>query len=128
MTRAVIPAAVLAVVLTCAAGCGHEAANSNYHFRAEEGVHMVEVAVQSWAVDHHGHFPPPEVVNAEGVWVAEGVDGDWPTNPWSGEPMAQGTGAGDFTYTLGPDARSATIVLHGVDGEVLRTNALGRKQ
>lgn len=61
-----------------------------------EGVHALQVGLQSWAVDHGDQWPPRADVRAGGA-VASYLD-RWPENPYTGEPMAPGDGPGDYTY------------------------------
>ncbi len=64
------------------------------------GIHNIELGVASYAIDHADTYPPslsgPAVlVDGNG---ASYVD-NWPANPWTGAPMKDGTGSGDYTYT-----------------------------
>jgi hypothetical protein len=79
----------------------------------KEGIHSIEVGVQSWAVDHKNIYPDASEVTESGL--ASYVD-DWPTNPFTGLPMAQGTARGDFTYTAAPDGASFQLTGIGRDG------------
>jgi predicted amidohydrolase YtcJ len=90
-TRQISQASVLRTVLRGATvydGAGDRA--------VKEGIHAIQIGVQCWAVDNADRFPDPSIVTPEGL--AKYVD-VWPTNPWTGKPMAPGTGAGDYTYT-----------------------------
>ena len=81
----------------------------------KEGIHNIQVGVQSWAVDHGSVYPDASVVTSAGL--ASYVD-NWPTNPWTGKPMAPGTAAGDYTYTQlngGKIFRLAGHLSNGVD-------------
>jgi predicted amidohydrolase YtcJ len=66
----------------------------------KEGIHSLQIAIQSWTVDNGDKFPPASVVTEEGLKIFF-PDGDtpWPDNAWTGEPMKPGAGRGDFTYT-----------------------------
>jgi hypothetical protein len=90
------------------------------HITAKESLHSISLALEAWAADHGGRYPAAARVNADGVWRAAGMDGDWPTNPWTGRPMAQGSDPGDFSYERSPDARSGTLTLHGGDEPLMR--------
>jgi hypothetical protein len=90
----------------------------NQHEKAQEssvkeGVHWVQIAVQSYAVDNGDVYPEPDLVSPAGL--ASYAD-NWPTNPYTGEPMAQGDGPGDFTYSVGPEGAWFRLVGHGEDG------------
>jgi predicted amidohydrolase YtcJ len=65
--------------------------------KVKEGIHAIQVGIQTWAVENADKFPPvSEVTQAGGVGKV--VDG-WPTDPFTGAPMKQGTDPGDYTYT-----------------------------
>ena len=62
----------------------------------KEGIHAIQVGIQSWSVDHGDRYPDASVVTQAGL--AFYVD-NWYPNPWTGKPMAPGTAAGDYVYT-----------------------------
>jgi len=64
-----------------------------------ENLHAIQVGVQSWAVEHGDAYPPAELVTEDGL-TGKYVD-TWPTNPYTGGPMKQGTDPGDYTYLAG---------------------------
>ena len=82
----------------------------------KEGIHTLLVGVQSYAVDNNDLYPDPPMVSQSGM-VSE-LD-YWPTNPYTGLPMTQGTGPGDFTYTVSADGASFTLVGYGKGGKVV---------
>jgi predicted amidohydrolase YtcJ len=61
----------------------------------KEGIHSLQVGIQSWAVDNGDKYPPVADVTQAGLAIYVDV---WPDNPWTGAPMAPGTGRGDYTY------------------------------
>jgi predicted amidohydrolase YtcJ len=63
-----------------------------------EGIHMLQIYIQSWAVDNGDRFPPASLVTADGLKDYVDADDPWPDNPWTGAPTAPGTGIGDYTY------------------------------
>jgi hypothetical protein len=81
-----------------------------------EGLHSVQIGIQSWAVDNNDIYPAAANVTQAGL--ASYVD-NWPTNSYTGGPMQQGTGPGDFSYTKGDNTFSMTVF--GENGEVLLT-------
>jgi hypothetical protein len=85
---------------------------------AKAGVHAIAVGVQAWAVDHNGRYPDPTFVTPEGLgrYVAE-----WPSNPFTGAPMAQGTGRGDFGYTVLPSHIACKLIAYGDGGRIILT-------
>jgi type IV pilus assembly protein PilA len=60
----------------------------------KEGVHSIQVGVQSVAVDNNDVYPLTANVVAD---VAPEID-QWPDNPFTGDPMANDGDLGDFTY------------------------------
>ena len=114
---------LLVVIITIALlpqGCGSEPDTSAMRRTAKENLHSISVALEVWAADHGGRYPAAARVNADGVWTAAGMDGDWPTNPWTGRPVTQGSDPGDFSYERSLDDRSRTLTLHGVDEALMR--------
>ena len=88
----------------------------------KEGIHSIQIGAQSYAVDHNDTYPDPSLVNEPGMRGDEYQYVDlWPTNPYTGAPMTQGTGPGDFTYTVAFDGLSFTLVGNGKDGEAVMT-------
>jgi type II secretory pathway pseudopilin PulG len=79
----------------------------------EEGIHSIQIAVQSYAVDNGDVYPDQDLVSASGL---ASYAGSWPTNPYTGEPMAQGFKPGDFTYAVGPGGAWFRLVGYGEDG------------
>lgn len=79
----------------------------------EEGIQVIQIAVVAYAVDNDDLFPAAEEVTPEEL--GRYVD-SWPRNPYTGGPMARGTGPGEFTYTVTSDRNSYTLVGHGSDG------------
>jgi hypothetical protein len=43
----------------------------------------------------------------------------WPTNPYTGAPMMEGTGPGDFSYEVSPDGTSYRLIGYGTDGKIV---------
>ena len=82
----------------------------------KEGVHSIQVGIQSWAVDHLDQYPSASDVSQ--ATMASYID-VWPTNPYTGAPMMEGTGPGDFTYSVSPDGRSFHLVGYGEDGKIV---------
>ncbi len=80
----------------------------------KEGVHSIQIGVQSWAVDNGDVFPPDAQVR-QSASVGTQVD-NWPKNPWSTAYMTSASGHGDFTYTLGTDSTTFTLAGHMSNG------------
>jgi hypothetical protein len=81
-----------------------------------EGTHSLQVGIQQWAIDHENQYPAAPDMN-QGA-MAPYID-VWPTNPYTGAPMAEGTSPGDFSYELSPDGRSFRLVGYGEDGKIV---------
>jgi len=62
-----------------------------------EGVHSIQVGIQSWAVDHGDVYPPVGLVVQGGLGSYVDV---WPTNPWTHQPMAPTGNPGDYRYEV----------------------------
>ena len=83
----------------------------NDHRSGENG-ELLKFYADLWARRHGGRSPAAgQMAFDAGVGKQSGVSW-WPHNPWTHEPMHQGTGWGDFTY--GVDAHSGifSIVVH----------------
>jgi hypothetical protein len=126
--RVIVPAIVVSLAVLIAVGCGggtkstpSPTSTPSRVDLALQGAHELDVSVRSWAIDHGNRYPPASGITAAVLWKDTDTDGPWPTNPWTSRPMAQGTGPGDFTYTVAPSRRHAKLVLHGENGQSLRT-------
>jgi len=66
----------------------------------KEGIHSIQVGVQSYAVDHSDTYPA--TVATSGVLIdstGKSYVDNWPKNPFTNALMKDGTGQGDYTYT-----------------------------
>ena len=110
----VVTVAVLAVIAAIAIPAVSVQRDTAKESAVKEGVHSIQVGVQSWAVDHNDQWPDPSIVTEDGL--GRYVD-TWPRNPYTGDPMHPGTGAGDYTYSLPPTGgRSFTLTGYGESG------------
>ena len=60
----------------------------------KEGVHSIQIGVQSYAVDHSDKYPVT-------VGMAAAIEPDldtWPNNPFTGDAMVNQDETGDFVY------------------------------
>ena len=75
----------------------------------KEGVHAIQIGIQSWAVDNNDTYPPVATVTKANL--ASYVD-HWPVNPYSGTSaaMANSTNVGDFQYALGTGSTTYTLL------------------
>ena len=79
----------------------------------KEGIHSIEVGIESYAIDHSDTFPTAltastQLVDANGNPYVD----NWPKNPWTNVLMAGTTNVGDFTYTSIPASSTFTLVGH----------------
>jgi prepilin-type N-terminal cleavage/methylation domain-containing protein len=83
----------------------------------KEGVHSIQVGVQSYAVDYNDQYPGSVSSANLSAWVD-----NWPRNPWSASSAAMndGTGQGQYTYTT-PTSSSFRLVGHGKGGSNIIT-------
>jgi type II secretory pathway pseudopilin PulG len=81
-----------------------------------EGLHSIEVGIESYGIDHAGTLPQVTEVTQAGLGAY--VD-EWPVNPYTGLPMTQGTALGNFVYSLSPDAKSFQVTAFGPNGTTL---------
>jgi len=84
-----------------------------------EGIHAIQVGVQSWAVDHGDLYPTADIVFKD-VVGAQYVD-PWPTNPVTKLPMAPSGGPGDYTYEQLDGGHAFKLTGFGVHGEAVIT-------
>jgi type II secretory pathway pseudopilin PulG len=83
-----------------------------------EGIHSIQVGIESYAIDHNGAIPATAEVTQVGLGTY--VD-SWPVNPYTGLPMTQGTGQGDFAYSASPGGHSFELTGYGDNGVALIT-------
>jgi hypothetical protein len=78
-------------------------------------MHAIQVAVQSWAVEHGDLYPEPWRVTEDGL--ADYCD-QWPEY-WGGHrKLRQGTGAGDFQYSVNGGRTEFRLVGYDSQGHV----------
>ena len=65
----------------------------------KEGVHSLQIGVQSYAVDHSDAYPA--TLTQAGLIDSSGANyvDNWPKNPYSTSPMANSTSTGDYQYS-----------------------------
>jgi len=62
----------------------------------KEGVHSLQIGVQSYAVDNSDVYPAAGSLNTA---LSSYVD-NWPKNPFTSVAMASSSAKGDYTYTV----------------------------
>jgi type II secretory pathway pseudopilin PulG len=110
-----IPAGVLAAIAIPMVLSQHDKASDS---AAREGGHRLLIAIQTWAVENGDVYPQADEVSDTGAVGRTMSTGgmSWPVNPWTDEPMAQGSERGDFTYAVRPDGTDYTLTVHLSDG------------
>ncbi len=88
-----------------------------------DGVTSIQSGIEAWAADHKGRYPAPVRVSAAGLVTPDGLSyvDPWPSNPYAGGAMSQGSGAGQFLYVRGPKGASYSLTGYGSDGGALIT-------
>ncbi len=76
----------------------------------KEGIHSIQVGIQSYAVDNSDTYPVAAQVS--NTTLASYVD-NWPKNPFqqSGTLMSEGSGKGQYNYTT-PASNTFRLVGH----------------
>jgi type IV pilus assembly protein PilA len=80
----------------------------------KEGVHSIQIGVQSYAVDNNDQYPA-SVTSAN----MSGFVDIWPKNPWGTGAMIDATTDGNYTYTQISSGTSFTLTGHGKGGKVV---------
>jgi len=81
----------------------------------KEGIHTIQIGVQTYATDHSDQYPAAAADAASLVDV-------WPDNPWTGAAMAEvaAPNAGDYHY-VSADPSQFTLDGYGTDDAVVIT-------
>ncbi len=82
----------------------------------EDAMRSIQAGVEKYAADHAGHYPSAPDVSRTGA-VGRHFLGSWPTDPYTGGPIKQGDGPGDFVYAVAPDGSGYRLVAHLWTGE-----------
>jgi hypothetical protein len=91
MTRPTVSDAALAAQILNQKNKARDAA-------VKEGVHALQIGIQTWAPDHSDRYPAADVVVRSNKGFAGYLD-HWPVSPYSGAAMKPGDQPGDYTYT-----------------------------
>jgi prepilin-type N-terminal cleavage/methylation domain-containing protein len=73
----------------------------------KEGVHSIQIGVQSYAVDYSDVYPQTATKGN----LTSFVD-NWPQDPWTDSDMSQGTSRGHYDYNV-PAAPADTFNIDG---------------
>lgn len=75
----------------------------------KEGIHSLQIAVQTWAVNNNDAYPDPHS-SAQLVRMLKPYVDQWPMNPYTGKPMTEKKSPGDFSYGLTASGTSYVLV------------------
>ena len=81
----------------------------------KEGIHSIQIGVQSYAVDNNDQYPLSTGVNQTGLVSYVDI---WPKNPWLNTAMTSGTTMGTYTYG-GGGSTIFSLVGYGKSGGVI---------
>ena len=122
MMRLLTFALAVAATASTLSACGSDGTDTTKEAAVTAGIHAIQAAVflESGAFDRTRGDPYPEPSRVSETVLKHHL-AYWPANPYTGKPMAQGTGPGDFTYTRGADGMSYELVGYGEDGKAVIT-------
>ena len=82
----------------------------------KEGIHSIQIGVQTYAIDYDDTYPPAPNVNfMNGTYVD-----NWPKNPWSAPGlMTAGAAQGQYTYSV--PGSNFLLIGHGKNGNPVIT-------
>jgi type II secretion system protein G len=81
-----------------------------------DGIHCIQIGVQSYALDNSDTYPPAVATSAALVDAAGKAYVDqWPKNPLTGNAMKDSSAQGDYTYTS-PATNTFRLVGHTTNG------------
>jgi hypothetical protein len=119
VNRRLAEALVILVSVTVAAGCGGSRApaatpaaqqTSAYGVALESALRSLALGVQSYYAENQA-YPTAVTPATVGQYVSP-----WPHNPWTEQPISQGSSPGDFTYELEAAGAGFQLVGHKADG------------
>ena len=74
----------------------------------KEGIHSIQIGVQTWATDHSDQYPVGTAVTSakDANHIGQYID-VWPQNPYvAGDMVLDKTSKGDFNYVVKADSTS----------------------
>jgi len=80
----------------------------------KEGIHSIQIGVQTYAIDHNDIYPAKVTKAILGSYVE-----NWPDNPYTNVPMTEGAGPGSYTYMT--NGSTFKLVGRGKDGKIVIT-------
>ncbi len=82
----------------------------------KEGIHSIQIGVQSYAVDNNDTYPAAIATSAALVdSTGKAYVDNWPKNPFTNVAMKDSTAMGDYTYTI-PASNTFRLVGHTSNG------------
>jgi len=86
----------------------------------KEGVHSIQIGVQTYATDQPSDVYPDDAAQATLVDAggAPYVD-NWPNDPWTGDPMDQTSAQGNYSYVVNGTNDSFAMQGFGKDDVVV---------
>jgi type IV pilus assembly protein PilA len=82
----------------------------------KDGLHSIQIGVQSYALDNNDTYPPSVATSATLVDpTGKAYVDNWPKNPVTNAPMKDSTAQGDYTYSK-PASTSYRLVGHTSNG------------
>jgi hypothetical protein len=107
---------VAALALLCCLGAASAVASPAKDAAVKEGIHSLQVGIQSYAVDHHDRYPR-FISNAHFRALMRSYVDNYPRNPYRDRPMRSCfRHAGDFTYRVSHDRKQFLLVGWGHGG------------
>jgi hypothetical protein len=84
--------------------------------QVKEGIHTLQVGLQSYAIDHNDLYPRfISSAHFRALLYPAYVD-NWPRNPNTDRPMRRARSAGNFGYRLSADRSRFLLIGRGKDG------------
>ena len=106
MFRRLVPPVLLALACVLVLGAAAPAANAlSRDAQLRQNLRLLQVYIERTSAKNGFSFAPVAAVKRGGGLIAP----VWPKNPWTGEPMAPGTGRGSYAYTVDDSHVSYTL-------------------
>jgi hypothetical protein len=83
--------------------------------QVKEGVHTIDVGLQSWAVAQPSpHYP----ARATRLVLLKTMSDPWPVNPFTGAAMEPGASRGDYQYSVATNRKQCRVTALLSDGSL----------
>jgi hypothetical protein len=112
---AIIMVLVCVLLVTAARPPAARAADSQRVYLLRERLHLVMGYIERYANERYNYYPPVRMVRPGGGLKAP----LWPRDPWTGKPMAPGSGTGSYTYTVTTRMLACKLVGHYPGGTIV---------